>query len=126
MKFEEVVRRAKTLHVDGTLLPAPEGGLSLAEMVYGRICSSASAGPPEKIGSSHRKTVFVFGSDAIESIVLKQDAYDILLSLGFDRAYIKHEVHKSSLHFVFVNFSLILQLPKMVESSKRGFPAIWE
>ena len=90
MDFSAVVHRATQLHVHGI-----EGtpGQPLVEEVYGRICSSRDDGPPDSLATSAgRRTVFVFGSDAVASIVLRQNPYDALLSLGFDRPYIYHEV----------------------------------
>ena len=68
--------------------------VELEEDVYGRICTSRDGGPPEKLTSTLcRKTAFVFGPDAVTSVILKMNAYDALLQLGFTRQYLHYEVH---------------------------------
>ena len=66
----------------------------LEEDVYGRICTSHDSGPPQKLTSTVcRKTAFVFGPDAVLSVILKMNAYDALLELGFTRQYLHYEVY---------------------------------
>ena len=89
MDFGEVVQRARELHVEGKPSRENADDIRLTEEVYGRICTSPDSGPPKNLATSAgRKTVFLFGPDAVSSIILKQNAYDACLSLGFDRAYI--------------------------------------
>ena len=94
MDFQTVVELARALHVEGR--PVPEGKEQtqlLEEAVYGRICSSADSNPPDSLASSpSRKTVFVFGPDSVVSIILRQNGYQALRSLGFDHDYIYNDV----------------------------------
>lgn len=90
MDFHAVVQRAREFHAEGKVPSGEESAFELAEEVYGRICNTVSAGPPEKLAAG-RKVVFVFGPDAISSIVLRKNTYDALLRLGNDRAHIYHE-----------------------------------
>ena len=90
MNFATLVRRARDLHVRGKVAGCTE---ELVDEVYGRLCTSETDRPPEKLTTTRgRRTVFIFGPDAITSIILKMDAYDAILELGFTRAYVYHEV----------------------------------
>ena len=102
MEFGAVVEKARQLHSKDNkrraiISPAPtasekKGGCCPDE-VYGRICNTEGCSPPTVLSDTPgRKTVFVFGPDSIESIILKQDTYKCLQSLGFDQEYIYHEV----------------------------------
>lgn len=97
MDFTAVVQRARALHTEEELLlPRLEGkqeGDVLAEEVYGRICTSVDTSPPERLATTPgRRTVFLFGPDAVENIILRSNTYEALLRLGFDRPYIHYEV----------------------------------
>ena len=96
MDFTTAVRLARELHVEARPLseiPHPDP-YEMTEAVYGRVCSSESADhPPEKLTSTPgRKTAFVFGPDAVASIILGMESYSAVSSLGFTRDYIRHEV----------------------------------
>ena len=94
MDFSTVVELARQLHVHGR----PHSDVSciksydeVVETVYGRICSSGSH--PERLTDTPgRKTAFVFGPDAISSVILRSDSYSAIFRLGFTKDYIKHEV----------------------------------
>ena len=102
MDFLEVVRRARAVHLEGAepdLVASPrplhdrEAGLAASEEVYGRICSSRGRQPPATLASTpSRKAVFVFGPDAVQSVILRRSAYDSLCMLGFDQPYLQHKV----------------------------------
>lgn len=94
MDFSTIVELARQLHVHGR----PRSDVSciksydeVVETVYGRICSSGSH--PERLTDTPgRKTAFVFGPDAISSVILRSDSYSAIFRLGFTKDYIKHEV----------------------------------
>ena len=95
MDFSSVVELARRLHVDGcTADGVPTCEEVAVDSVYGRICSSESRDrPPTQLTATlGRKTAFVFGPDAISSVVLRSDSYQAVRSLGFTKEYIKHEV----------------------------------
>ena len=103
MDFSTIVELARQLHVHGR----PRNDVScinsceVAETVYGRICSSGSH-PEILTDTPGRKTAFVFGPDAISSVILRSDSYSAIFRLGFTKDYIKHEVSSlssSSSHF---------------------------
>ena len=102
MDFSSVVRRTRHL-LAGRSSPSkdePDGMsgeevLELKEEVYGRVCTTAagSADPPVRLSSdAERKSVFLFGPDAVKSILLQQSAADILCSIGRDRDYLHYTV----------------------------------
>lgn len=96
MNFAALVKRARDLHVREKVSGSCE---EMVEEVYGRICTSETDHPPEKLTKTPgRKTAFVFGPDAISSIILKMNTYDAVLELGFTRAYIYHEVSRTLNH----------------------------
>lgn len=99
MDFGAVVECARALHEEGRPGAADDGyDIQLSEEVYGRICSSTDSAPPESLAvQPSRKTVFVFGPDSVVSIILRQNAYDALRSLGFDHEYIYNDVCKCGL-----------------------------
>ena len=100
MDFNTVVELSRELHEKCT----PVSELSCGELedvsdaVYGRICSSSSREcPPTRLTNDpDRKTVFVFGPDAIKSVILRMESYRAITSLGFTKDYIKHEVLKTA------------------------------
>ena len=95
MDFGALVDRARALHEAGTPVSRDIEDVQLSQEVYGRICSSKDSNPPETLAlSPSRQTVFVFGPDSITSIILRQNAYDALRSLGFDHDYIYNDVCK--------------------------------
>ena len=68
-----------------------------AKSVYGRIVAEGEArgeGSLQYLSSSKdRKTVFLFGEDAVTSLVLRKSPYDSLIELGFTPEYIHYKVH---------------------------------
>ena len=103
MDFSAVVDRARALHEQqgspppdtATTIPDCHSEQLLEEEVYGRICNSTDSNPPATLAlPSSRKTGFVFGPDSISSIILRQNAYDALRSLGFDHDFIYNDVCK--------------------------------
>ncbi len=63
------------------------------DVIYGRVCTTAREEPPQMLSSdSSRKSVFLFGPDAVEAIIVKQTAYNILCSIGRDKDYLYHMV----------------------------------
>ena len=96
MDFAAVVQRATELHTEGRFPPCLGGRQEddvLVEEVYGRICTSVDTSPPDRLATTPgRRTVFLFGPDAMQNIVLRSNTYDTLLRLGFDRPYIHYEV----------------------------------
>ena len=94
MDFPTIVELARQLHVDARPVSEVSCSGGVAGAVYGRICSSSSRDcPPEKLTDAQdRKTAFVFGSDAITSVILRSESYSAISSLGFTKDYIKHEV----------------------------------
>lgn len=110
MDFPEVARRARAVHLAGaepdSVGPPPPrpphdgeaglAGLAAPGDVYGRICSSRGRRPPATLASApSRKAVFVFGPDAVRSVILRRSAYESLCMLGFDQPYLHHKVGKS-------------------------------
>ena len=90
--FKSVVESARQLYLEGKQT-FYEANVHLSEPVYGRICSSRKGEPPAKLTANpNRKTAFIFGSDAIASIVLRNNAYDTLLRLGFTRDYLYYDI----------------------------------
>jgi len=59
--------------------------------VYGRICLEKEA-PQCLANANDRKTVFVFGEDAITSVILRRTTYDSLVELGMLPEYIRYKV----------------------------------
>lgn len=67
--------------------------LELGEEIYGRVCSSVGEDPLVKLSSDpQRKCVFLFGPDAVRSILLQHSAYAILCSIGRDKDYLHYTV----------------------------------
>ena len=119
LDFTSVVESARLLHVEGKQTVTYEARLS--EPVYGRICSSKNALPPARLTSNPtRKTAFLFGADAISSIVLRNNAYDTLLRLGMTRDYLYYEVHIYQLIFSRQN---VYSLPSTNRLLYRSVPA---
>lgn len=98
MDFSAVVERAKLLHEDGLTPADGDAPNNVIDAIYGRVCSSESRNcPPTELTSTPgRKTAFVFGPDAITSVILSLGSYEAIRSLGFTREYIKHEVFAES------------------------------
>ena len=97
MDFSAVVAQAKALHELGKppleTCGATTDAEQLVEEVYGRICNSTDGNPPTTLAlPSSRKTGFVFGPDSISSVILRQNAYDALRTLGFDHDFIYNDV----------------------------------
>ena len=102
MDFTAVVERARQLHTEGQNFGKStdlvDGNQDLTS-IFGRICNTDDPFPPKVLSSTPgRQTVFLFGPDSISSIILQQNAYDCLCSLGFDREYIYHEVWMAAYH----------------------------
>ena len=94
MDFPTVVERARRLHVEGYTVQQSVEEAVVKDCVYGRICSSESRDcPPTRLTSTAgRKTAFLFGPDAISSVILRLESYLAIRSLGFTKEYIRHEV----------------------------------
>ena len=74
---------------------APYEAADLAECtknVYGRIVAEGGERLQYLSSSKDRKTVFLFGEDAITSLVLRKSPYDALIELGFTPEYIQYKV----------------------------------
>ncbi len=93
--FNCLVRKAEHLHSGTTLSNytcANDTAVSTDE-VFGRICNTEGSLPPLSLSDTPaRKIVFVFGSDSIDSIILRHNTYECLRHLGFDYEYICYEV----------------------------------
>ena len=75
----------------------PDGVTDLvdcAKNVYGRIVAEGEGTLQFLSSSKDRKTVFLFGEDAITSLVLRKSPYDSLIELGFTPEYIHYKVLK--------------------------------
>lgn len=73
----------------------PDGVTDLvdcAKNVYGRIVAEGEGSLQYLSSSKDRKTVFLFGEDAITSLVLRKSPYDSLIELGFTPEYIHYKV----------------------------------
>ena len=73
--------------------------------VYGRIVAEGEGSLQYLSSSKNRKTVFLFGEDAITSLVLRKSPYDSLIELGFTPEYIHYKVIKVLLGLEFTTFS---------------------
>jgi len=64
--------------------------------IYGRVTTHANDSPhkgPEKLAESRgRKTVFLFGNDAVEATILERNTFDTLVELGLTKEMITKEV----------------------------------
>jgi len=60
--------------------------------VYGRIVAEGEGKLQYLSSSKDRKTVFLFGEDAIKSLVLRKSPYDSLIELGLTPDYIHYKV----------------------------------
>jgi len=64
--------------------------------IYGRVTTHANKSPhkgPENLSESRgRKTVFLFGNDAIEATILERNTFDTLVELGLTKEMIAKEV----------------------------------
>ena len=60
--------------------------------VYGRIVAEGDGTLQYLSSSKERKTVFLFGEDAITSLLLRKSPYDSLIELGFTPEYIRYKV----------------------------------
>ena len=113
MDFPSVVKRARELHTDG-LSPTQKQCAHdmVVGTVYGRICSSESRdSPPTQLTSSPgRKTAFLFGPDAITSVILKLESYQAIRSLGFTKEYVKHEVGLLAESFILCTLGLLVSI----------------
>ena len=75
-------------------LPDGVTDLDCAKNVYGRIVAEGEGRLQYLSSSKDRKTVFLFGEDAITSLVLRKSPYDSLIELGFTPEYIHYKVLK--------------------------------
>ncbi len=93
MNFAAVVRKARQqlALVESEQLPNPDPIPVGGDLIYGRVCTTLGTDPPLNLSSdSERKSVFVFGPDAVEELILKKSTYDILCSIGRDQDYLYH------------------------------------
>ena len=99
MDFSAVVCKTRQLLSgdDGGVGDGAEGPardqLEPKEAIYGRVCTTVGEEPPTWLSSdAQRKSVFLFGPDAVKSILLQRSAYDILCSIGRDKDYLHYTV----------------------------------
>ncbi len=92
--FERLVRKVGHLHSGRVSFdPTTEVDDIGTREVFGRICNTEGSSPPLSLSESlGRQIVFVFGSDSIDSIILRHNTYECLQNLGFDHEYIHYEV----------------------------------
>ena len=96
MAFSDLLKLVRSLH-QSNVCPSTLPDLKESDIpanVYGRICNteSPSARPRMLSDSPGRRTAFLFGSDALSSLVLKLSAYEALTQLGFTKEYLKYKV----------------------------------
>lgn len=109
MEFSTVVRQIQQLHIQQQqhhqqekqslqefpeTYQAPEVGVTQdLDVIYGRVCTTGDGSLPALLSSdSERKSIFVFGPDAIQSVLLKLPVSEVLYSLGWDKQYLHHKV----------------------------------
>lgn len=109
MDFSAVVQKARQILAQGVSSSSDKKSQdqeqtddapgAMRDLVYGRVCTTVGKDPPEMLSSDkQRRTVFIFGPDAVESIIISQSSYDILCSIGRDKQYLFHtasEVHNT-------------------------------
>ena len=92
MDFDAIVGRVRQL-LGGTTVGTdePHGpGVDLLVEIYGRVCNTVATA---RLSSDpDRKSVFLFGPDAVRSILLQHSAYGILCSIGRDKDYLHYTV----------------------------------
>lgn len=107
MDFSAVVQKTKRLLAGTSSLDDEEEGhqgpgatsssssCELVDHVYGRVCTTVegSGGPKRLSSDSERKSVFLFGPDAVKSILLQHTVADILCSIGYDKDYLHYTVN---------------------------------
>jgi len=101
-KFWKVVDIIKQIHATTESVEAADIAykhlLPLGN-IYGRVTTHANDSPhqgPEKLAEScGRKTVFLFGNDAIEAIILERNTFNTLVELGLTKEMITKEVERA-------------------------------
>lgn len=68
--------------------------LECIKNVYGRIVAEGEGSLQYLSSSKDRKIVFLFGEDAITSVLLRKSPYDSLIELGFTPEYIHYKVRQ--------------------------------
>ena len=94
MDFNAVVQKTRQILAGGSdAVDSPGEELELGEEIYGRVCNKVGQDPPIRLSSDpQRKSVFVFGSDALQSILQQHSGYGILCSIGRDKEYLHYTV----------------------------------
>ncbi|XP_077983501.1 uncharacterized protein LOC144438313 [Glandiceps talaboti] len=91
---------------------------TLADEVYGRICTTMDTEMPNKLSFiPGRKTAFVFGPETITNSLLSREPYHMLTQLGYLPEYIHLKVCKENR-----SFWLVLFLPQNITV----VPATWD
>ena len=108
MDFAAVIHKIEQLLVQDAVRETRDNGVtSPAELrgeIYGRVCTKMGDAPPTMLSSdAERKSVFMFGPDAVKSLIDKQSAYDILCSIGRDKDYL----HYTVCMYIYVCVSLV-------------------
>lgn len=99
--------------------------LDLVEDIYGRVCTTVGKEPPVRFSSDPARTsVFLFGPDAVKSILLQESGYEILCSIGRDKDYLHHTMIEQRSSFWLVLFTSDA-FPSSEPSSTIA-PATWE
>ena len=103
MAFSNLIRRVESLH-QSNVCPSTLPTLKESDIppnVYGRICNTESPRTPPRMlsDSPGRKIAFLFGPDALSSVILKLNAYEALARLGFTKEYVKYKVEGVVLNF---------------------------
>ena len=96
MDFSDLLKRIRSLHQSNfhcSSLPELTEN-DIPDVVYGRISNteSLSASPRMLSDTPGRRTTFLFGADALSSVILKRNAYEALTQLGFTKEYVKYKV----------------------------------
>ena len=98
-KFWKLVDTMKQIHATtGNVEAADVAYKHLLPLghIYGRVTTHANDSPhqgPENLAEGHgRKTVFLFGNDAVEATILECNTFDTLIELGLTKEMITREV----------------------------------
>lgn len=136
MDFSAVVQKAKRLLAgtddgeEGHQGPDASSSCELVDHVYGRVCTTVEGreGPKKLSSDSERKSVFLFGPDAVKSVLLKQTAADILCSIGRDKDYLHYTMvdQKSTFWLILISSEQLSIAPAtwdgVVEHTRVTFP----
>ena len=140
MEFSAIVRQIRQLHAQqeqhqqkkennqtlqcshlATVLPPEVGVVQDFDGIYGRVCTTSDINRPVLLSSDlERKTVFVFGPDAIQSVLLKLPIHEVLYSLGYDKQYLYDKVQKND-HAVYSAFENVSAITRFCRLSRSKF-----